>query len=51
MFTAEPNEKRKKTLNRQLFPSYEREQMETTTKIVKTSSERYTYTPKTRADR
>ena len=34
-----------------MFPSYEREQLETTTERVKTTSERYTYTPKTRADR
>ena len=35
-FTAEPNENRKKTLNGQLPPSYEREQLETATKRVKT---------------
>ena len=34
-----------------MFPSYEREQLETITEKVKTASERYTYTPKTRADR
>ena len=34
-----------------MFPSYEREQLETTTERVKTASERYTYTPKTRTDR
>ena len=34
-----------------MFPSYEREQLETTTERVKTDTERYTYTPKTRADR
>ena len=42
MFTAEPNENRKQTLNGQLFPSYEREELETTTERVKTASERYT---------
>ena len=36
MFTAEPNENRKQTLNGQLSPSYEREWLETATKRVKT---------------
>ena len=36
MFTVEPNENRKQTLNGQLSPSYEREQSETATKKVKT---------------
>ena len=40
MFTVEPNENRKQTLSGQLFPSYEREQLETTTERVKTVSER-----------
>ena len=35
----------------ELFLSHEREQLETATKRVKTDTERYTYTPKTRADR
>ena len=35
-FTAEPNENRKQTLNGQLSLSYEREQLETATKRVKT---------------
>ena len=51
MFTAEPNENRKQTLNRELSPSYEREQLETATKRVKTDTERNTYTPQTRANR
>ena len=45
----EPNENRKQTLNGELFPSYEREQLETTTERVKTASERYTYTPKNKS--
>ena len=36
MFTAEPNENKKQTLNGQLSPSYEREKLETATKRVKT---------------
>ena len=36
MFTAEPNENKKQTLNGQLSPSYEREQSETARKKVKT---------------
>ena len=51
MFTVEPNENRKQTLNGKLSPSYEREQLETTTKRVKTDTERNTYTPQTRTDR
>ena len=51
MITAEPNKNRKQTLNGQLFPSYEREQLETTVEGVKTPSERYTYTPKKGVDR
>ena len=35
-FTAEPSENRKQTLNGQLSPSYERDQLETATKKVKT---------------
>ena len=35
-FTVEPNENKKQTPNGQLSPSYEREQLETATKRVKT---------------
>ena len=41
----------KQTLNKELAPSYEREQLETATKRVKTETERNTYTPQTRANR
>ena len=34
-----------------MSPSYEREQLETATKRVKTDTERYTYIPQTRADK
>ena len=40
MFTAEPNENRKQTLYGELSPSYEREQLETATKRVKTDTEK-----------
>ena len=53
MFTAEPNENRKQTLNGQSSPSYEREQSETATKKVKTrhKKKRNTHIPRTTTDR
>ena len=51
MFTAEPNENRKQTLNKELSLSHKREQLETATKRVKTDTERNTYAPQTRANR
>ena len=51
MFMAEPNENSQQTLNGQLFPRHEREQLETSTKRVKTDTERYTYNPQTGAEK
>ena len=51
MFTAEHNQNRQQALEGKLSLSYEREQLETVTKRVKTDMERNTCTPQTRADR
>ena len=44
----EPNKNRKQTLNEELSPSHEREQLETATKTVKTDTERNTYKNKSK---